>query len=281
MGVMDVMREAFSEALDYKKAWDEYNRRKAAGEPNLIPPRRDLKLEPLLEVLEGKRLVHIHCYRADEILQMMRVAEEFHFKVATFQHVLEGYKVADEIAKHGAGASTFSDWWAYKMEAYDAIPYNAALMTERGIVVSVNSDDASEAAHLNQEAAKSMKWGGLSHDEALKLVTLNPAIQLHIADRVGSIETGKDADIDIYDKDPLSVYAVAQKVLIDGQVYFDRQQDIARRAGLEKEKKALMEKEKKAAEAARPQGPRATGRRPGPAGTAKPPDAAPKPQASS
>ena len=244
MGVTDVIREAFSEAQDYKKSWDEYNRKKAAGEPNLIPPRRDLKLDPLVEVLEGKRLVHIHCYRADEILQMIRVAEEFHFKVATFQHVLEGYKVADEIAKHGAGGSTFSDWWAYKVEAYDAIPYNAALMTERGVIVSVNSDDASEATHLNQEAAKSMKWGGLSHDEALKMVTLNPAIQLHIADRVGSLEAGKDADIAIYDKDPLSVYAVPQKVLIDGQVYFDRQQDIAHRADLEKEKKALTEKDK-------------------------------------
>jgi imidazolonepropionase-like amidohydrolase len=278
MGVMDVMREAFSEALDYKKAWDEYNRRKAAGEPDLIPPRRDLRLEPLVEVLEGKRLVHIHCYREDEILQMIRVAEEFHFKIATFQHVLEGYKVADEIAQHGAGASTFSDWWAYKMEAYDAIPYNAALMAERGIVVSVNSDDASEATHLNQEAAKSMKWGGLSHDEALKLVTLNPALQLHIADRVGSIETGKDADIDIYDKDPLSVYAVAQKVLIDGQVYFDRQQDIAHRTALEKEKKALLEKEKKAAEAPKkPEGPKAGARKPVPEGTAKPPAAALKP----
>jgi imidazolonepropionase-like amidohydrolase len=169
--------------------------------------------------------------------------------VATFQHVLEGYKVADEIARHGAGASTFSDWWAYKMEAYDAIPYNAALMTERGVVVSINSDDSEEATHLNQEAAKTTKWGGLSHDDALKLVTINPAIQLHLADRVGSIEAGKDADIAIYNKDPLSVYAVAQKVLIDGQVYFDRQQDIVRRAALAGEKKALEEKEEKAAEA--------------------------------
>jgi imidazolonepropionase-like amidohydrolase len=251
MGVVDVFREAFSEAVDYKKAWDEYNRRKAAGEGNLIPPRRDLKLEPLLEVLEGKRLVHMHCYREDEILQLIRVAEEFHFKIATFQHVLEGYKVADEIAQSGAGASTFSDWWAYKVEAYDAIPYNAALMTERGIVVSINSDSAEEARHLNQEAAKSMKWGGLSHDEALKLVTINPAIQLHIADRVGSIEPGKDADLALYNKDPLSVYAVPQKVLIDGQVYFDRQQDIARRPALDKEKKALLKKETKAAEAAK------------------------------
>ena len=280
MGVMDVYREAFSEAVDYKKAWDDYNRRKAAGESNLIPPRRDLKLEPLLEVLEGKRLVHIHCYRADEILQMIRVAEEFHFKIATFQHVLEGYKVADEIAKSGAGASTFSDWWAYKMEAYDAIPYNAALMTERGIVVSVNSDSGEEARHLNQEAAKSMKWGGLSHDEALKLVTINPAIQLHIADRVGSIEPGKDADLAIYNKDPLSVYAVPQKVLIDGQVYFDRQQDLARRAALEKEKKALLEKESKAAEAGkgrrRPGAP-PNAAAPGTKPLATPPKAAAKP----
>ncbi len=266
MGVTDTIQEAFSEAVDYKKSWDEYNRRKAAGEQYLIPPRRDLKLEPLVEVLEGKRLVHIHCYRADEIRQMIRVADEFHFKVATFQHVLEGYKIADEIKASGAGGSTFSDWWAYKMEAFDAIPYNAALMTERGVVVSVNSDDASEATHLNQEAAKSMKWGGLTHDQALKLVTINPAIQLHIANRVGSLEAGKDADIAIYDKDPLSVYSVAQKVLIDGQVYFDRAQDIAHRPDLEKEKKALEEKERRAAQASsRPGGPRGGGggRRPG------------------
>jgi imidazolonepropionase-like amidohydrolase len=270
MGVTDVFRDAFSQALDYKKAWDDYDRRKAAGESNLIPPRRDLKLEPLVEVLEGKRLTHIHCYRADEILQMIRVAEEFHFTIATFQHVLEGYKVADEIARHGAGASTFSDWWAYKIEAFDAIPYNAALLTQRGVVVSINSDDASEASHLNQEAAKTMKWGGLSHDEALKLVTINPAIQLHLANRVGSLEAGKDADIAIYDQDPLSVYAVAQKVLIDGQVYFDRQQDLARRPALEKEKKALMEKEQKASQAtgkspgSRPGGPKPPGPPPGP-----------------
>jgi len=249
MGVEDVIREAFTEAREYKKAWDDYNRRKAAAEANLIPPRRDLKLEPLVEVLEGKRFVHAHCYRADEILMLLRVADEFGFKVRTFQHVLEGYKVAKEIAAHGAGGSTFSDWWAYKVEAYDAIPYNAALMTERGVIVSINSDSAEEARHLNQEAAKTMKWGGLSETEALKLVTLNPAIQLGIDKRVGSIEAGKDADLVIYDRHPLSVYAVAQMVLIDGQVYFDRQRDLQQRAELEKEKKALIEKEKKAAEA--------------------------------
>src|SRR6266404_3544842 len=247
MGVEETIRGAFTEARDYKASWDLYNKRTGAGEKNLIPPRRDLRLEPLVEVLEGKRYVHSHCYREDEILMLLRVAKEFGFKVRTFQHVLEGYKVADEIAAAGAGASTFSDWWAYKVEAYDAIPYNAALMTRRGVLVSVNSDDAEEATHLNQEAAKCIKYGGLSHDEALKLVTLNPAIQLGIDKRVGSIDVGKDADLVIYDHDPLSAYAVVQKTLIDGRVYFDRKQDIAARAGLEKEKKALLEKEKKAA----------------------------------
>lgn len=244
MGVMDVIRQAFIEARQYRREWQNYQHRRRAGEEHLIPPRRDLKLEPLVEILEGKRLVHSHCYRADEILQLIRLAEEFGFQIATFQHVLEGYKVAKEIAAHGAGASTFSDWWAYKVEAYDAIPYNAAIMTEKGVVVSINSDSAEEARHLNQEAAKAMKWGGLSETEALKLVTLNPAIQLGIADRVGSIEVGKDADLVLYDQNPLSVYAVPQKVLIDGVVYFDRQQDIARRAEIEKEKQALAEKGK-------------------------------------
>ena len=245
MGVEETIRAAFTEARDYKSTWDTYNKRVAAGEKNLIPPRRDLRLEPLVGVLEGKRYVHSHCYREDEILMLLRVAKEFGFKVRTFQHVLEGYKVADEIAASGAGGSTFSDWWAYKVEAYDAIPYNAALMTKRGVVVSVNSDDAEEATHLNQEAAKSMKYGGLTHNEALKLVTLNPAIQLGIDKRVGSIDVGKDADLVIYNHDPLSAYAVVQKTLIDGRVYFDRAKDISDRPEREKEKKALMEKEKK------------------------------------
>ncbi len=245
MGVEETIRGAFTEARDYTASWDLYNKRTAAGEKNLIPPRRDLRLDPLVEVLEGKRYVHSHCYREDEILMLLRVAKEFGFKVRTFQHVLEGYKVADEIAASGAGASTFSDWWAYKVEAYDAIPYNAALMTRRGVLVSVNSDDAEEATHLNQEAAKSIKFGGLSHAEALKLVTLNPAIQLGIDKRVGSIDTGKDADLVIYNHDPLSDYAVVQKTLIDGRVYFDRQRDIADRPVREKEKKALLEKQKK------------------------------------
>jgi imidazolonepropionase-like amidohydrolase len=248
MGVEETIRGAFTEAHDYKNSWEAYGKRISAGGKNVLPPRRDLRLEPLVEVLDGKRYVHAHCYREDEILMLLRVAKEFGFKVRTFQHVLEGYKVADEIAAAGAGASTFSDWWAYKVEAYDAIPYNTALMTKRGVVVSVNSDDAAEATHLNQEAAKSMKFGGLTHDEALKLVTINPAIQLGIDKRVGSIDVGKDADLVIYNHDPLSAYAVTQKTLVDGRVLFDRDKDIAGRAVLEKEKQDLLAKEKKAEE---------------------------------
>ena len=172
-------------------------------------------------------------------LQLLRLAEEFGFRIATLQHVLEGYKIADEIAAHGAGASTFSDWWGYKVEAYDAIPHNAALMTERGVVVSINSDSGEEMRHLNQEAAKAMKWGGLSHAEALKLVTLNPAIQLGIDDRVGTIEVGKDADLVLYDGDPLSMFSVVQKTFVDGDLYFDLEADRRRQAAIDAIKKKL------------------------------------------
>jgi imidazolonepropionase-like amidohydrolase len=241
MGVEDTIREAFNEAKIYKAAWDEYHARVAHGD-HPLPPRKDLKLEPLKEVLEGNRYVHAHCYRADEILMLIRVADEMGFKVRTFQHVLEGYKVAREIAAHGAGASTFSDWWSYKVEAFDAIPYNAALMTKAGIVVSINSDDAEQMRHLNMEAAKSMKYGGMSENEALAMVTLNPAKQLGIDNRVGSIEAGKDADLVIYDKYPLSAYAKVQKVLIDGKVYFDRDKAVSEQAAKDAEKQNLLDK---------------------------------------
>ena len=243
MGVQDVIRQAFVDARAYQQRWRTYEEARRARRP-AIPPRRDLKLETLAEILDGKRLVHAHSYRGDEILQLIRLAEEFNFKIATFQHVLEGYKVADEISRHGAGASTFSDWWAYKVEAYDAIPHNAALMTERGVVVSINSDSREEMRHLNQEAAKTMKWGGLSENDALKLVTLNPARQLGVQNRIGSIEVGKDADLVIYTNHPLSTFSIVEQTLIDGQVYFDRQADVARRKALADEKKALLDKER-------------------------------------
>jgi imidazolonepropionase-like amidohydrolase len=180
MGVEEVIRDAFTRARDYRRTWEEYRAAVGRGAKNLIPPRRDLQLEPLVEILEGKRLVHAHCYRADEILMLISLADEFGFKIRTFQHALEAYKVAPEIARHGAGASIFIDNWGYKIEAYDAIPYNAAILTRAGVNTSVNSDSNERARRLNIEAAKAMKYGDLSEEEALKLITMNPAWQLGI-----------------------------------------------------------------------------------------------------
>ena len=239
MGVERVIRETFLKARDYKAQWALY---KAGSLP--APPRRDLQLDAIVEVLDGKRLVHCHSYRQDEILMLIRLAEEFGFRVATFQHVLEGYKIADEIAKHGAGASTFSDWWAFKIEAWDAIPYNGALMNERGVVVSFNSDDSELARRLNLEAAKAVHWGGVDPVEALKFVTINPAKQLHIDKMTGSLEPGKDADLVVWSGSPLSTASVCEKTIVDGMLYFDRQADIAARPALQAEKVRLSAAEK-------------------------------------
>ena len=262
MGVEETIRDAFIRARDYKKAWDEY-RANAGKDKNLVPPRRDLQLEPLVEVLEGKRYVHAHCYVVSEILMLLNLADEFGFKIRTLQHVLEGYKVAKEIAAHGAGASIFADSWGYKIEAYDAIPYNAAILTRAGVVVSMNSDSDERARRLNIEAAKAMHWGDLTEEQALRLITINPAIQLGIQDRVGSLEVGKDADVAIWNGHPFSVYSRVDTTFIDGTVYFDRQQDFARRADLAKERATLEQADpnKPAAQGQSPQAPRR--RRPG------------------
>ena len=238
MGVEDVIREAFNDAKDYQNIWKLYNAKVAKGEI-VIPPARDLKLDALVEVLEGKRLVHAHCYRQDEILMLIHVADDYGFKIRTFQHVLEGYKVAKEIQQHGAGASTFSDWWAYKMEAKDAIPYNAAILVKKGVLTSLNSDDAELMRHLDKEAAKTLKYGNLTETEALALITINPAKQLMIDKRVGSLEVGKDADVLLFDGHPLSNLSKVVKVFIDGHEYFDRDHDIEGRPAKEIEKKAL------------------------------------------
>jgi imidazolonepropionase-like amidohydrolase len=250
LGVEEVIRQSFTEAKIYQAEWKTYNEKLARGE-HPIPPRKDLRLEPLVEVMEGKRYVHAHCYRSDEILMLIRVADEMGFKIRTFQHVLEGYKVAKEIAAHGAGASTFSDWWSYKIEAYDASPYNAAIMARKGVVVSLNSDSDELQRHLNLEAAKTMRYGGLNENEALAMVTINPAKQLGIDDKVGSIEVGKSADLVLFDKHPLSGFSRPQKVWIDGHEYFDREKDIETRPEFEKKKKALEDKEAAAAKSGR------------------------------
>src|SRR3954468_14293097 len=244
MGVEEVIRKSFAEAKDYETTWKDYNAKVARGE-HPIPPRRDLRLEPLVEVLEGSRYVHAHCYRSDEILMLLRVADEMGFKIRTLQHVLEGYKVAKEIAAHGAGASTFSDWWSYKFEVYDAIPYNGSLMRGRGVVVSFNSDSSELARRLYTEAAKAVKYGGITEAEALKFVTLNPAKQLRIEQRVGSLEPGKDADFAIWSKAPLDSGTVCLQTWIDGKKYFDRSLDLDRTKKLEKERADLLTKAKK------------------------------------
>ena len=242
IGVEESIRERFLAARDYARQWEEYNLLTDAEKDRREPPRRDLQLEATAEILSGKRLVHSHSYRQDEILALIRLAEDFNFHIGTFQHVLEGYKVADEIAAHGAGGSTFSDWWAYKLEAYDAIPYNGALMARRGVTVSFNSDSSELARRLNLEAAKAVKYGGLDEIQALKFVTLNPARQLRIDNRVGSLEPGKDADLVIWSGHPLSVYTIAEQTWVDGVKQFDRLDDLARRAAAEQERAALIER---------------------------------------
>ncbi|MDF1662778.1 MAG: amidohydrolase family protein [Planctomycetota bacterium] len=221
-GVMMTMRRAFTEGRAYLNDWKKYRAAKAAGK-NVVPPRRDLRLETYAGILSGDIKVHCHCYRSDEIVMLIKVAEEFGFKIATFQHVLDGYKVAPEIARHGAGGSTFSDWWAYKIEAFDAIPHNAALMTRAGVTVSINSDSGELIRHLPLEAAKSARYGGLNENQILRLVTLNPAKQLGIDNFVGSIEVGKDADLSIWNGHPLSIFSRTVMTLVDGEVYFDKQ----------------------------------------------------------
>jgi imidazolonepropionase-like amidohydrolase len=243
MGVEITIREVFLKAKEYMQEWQDYEAKKASNS-KAIPPRRDLQLDALVEILQGKRYVHSHCYREDEIIMILDLAKEFGFRVKTLQHVLEGYKVAKEIAEHGAGGSTFSDWWAYKLEAFDAIPYNAALMTQKGVLTSINSDSDEHARRLYLEAAKTMKYGGLSEEQALRQVTLNPAMQLGIDKRTGSIDVGKDADLAIFSAHPFSVYTMVEMTIIEGEVYFDRKADLERRVAIKKEKEELVKRER-------------------------------------
>ena len=234
MGTMEVLRDAFTRARDYQRAWDDFKAKKTN-----VAPRRDLELEPLVEVLEGKRLVHCHGYRSDEHLNLLLLADEFGFRVATLQHALEAYKIAPEVAKRGTGASIFADSWSYKLEAYDSIPYNGYILWKNGVVVSINSDSDERMRRLNLDAAKMEKYGGVPEEEALKMITLNPAKQLGIDKRTGSIEQGKDGDIVIWNMHPFSPYSHVEMTLIEGDVYFDRSKDITMRAELAKEREAL------------------------------------------
>jgi len=225
MGVEFIIREALSKAKEYREVWDNYNKAKTRKGFRGAPPSYSLRLETLADILKGDIIIHCHSYRADEIYMLMNVCRDFGIKKLVFQHVNEGYKVAPELAKFGAMASVFADWWAYKFEVYYSTAYNAAILTRNGVTTSINSDDGELMRHLYHEAAKTQKYGALTDDEALALITLNPAKQLGIDARVGSLEPGKDADIAIFKGHPLSSYTIPMITIVDGVVRFDREKD--------------------------------------------------------
>lgn len=242
MGVEQVFYDAFHRAKEYQAEWQLYSVKKPKEKKKTIPPRRDLELEALSEILDTNRFITCHSYIQSEINMLMHVADSMGFTINTFTHILEGYKVADKLKKHGAAASTFSDWWAYKFEVNDAIPYNGAMLNSQGILTGFNSDDAEMGRRLNQEAAKAVKYGGVSEEEAWKFVTLNPAKMLHLDHRMGSIKVGKDADLVVWSAHPLSVYAKPEQTYIDGIAYFDAQRDQAWRARIVKERARIIAK---------------------------------------
>jgi len=222
MGNFAVQREALVQAQDYMREWDAYNERVKRSDKDATAPKHDLKLEALADVLRGKLMVQIHCYRADEFLTEIAMAHEFGYKIRAFHHALEAYKVPEKLAAENIGIATFADWWGYKQEAWDAIPWNAVMSMRKGVRVAVKSDSEDYTRRLNQEAAKTMRYGGATEEEALKMITLNAAWIVGVDDRVGSIDVGKDGDLVIWDSYPLSSYGVPDKVLIDGDLYFDR-----------------------------------------------------------
>ena len=229
MGVEQLFTDYFTRAQEYEVL-------KKSGNPY----RKDDEMETLVEILNGERFISCHSYVQSEINMLLKVAEKFNFRINTFTHILEGYKVADKMAEHGVGGSTFSDWWAYKYEVNDAIPYNAAIMHNAGVTVAINSDDREMSRRLNQEAAKTIKYGGMSELEAWKTVTINPAKLLHIDDKVGSIKAGKDADVVLWSHHPMSIYAKAEKTIVDGKIFFDRNEDLKKRAAIKQEKSKLI-----------------------------------------
>ncbi len=224
MGNFAVQRQALLDAQQYMKEWDDYNAKVKAGDKEAKAPKRDLKLDALADVLRGKMLVQIHCYRSDELLTEMAMAKEFGYKVRAFHHALEAYKVADQLAANDVAIATFSDWWGYKYEAWDAIPWNAVIAMRKGVRVAIKSDSDDFVRRLNQEAAKTMRYGGATEDEAMKMITLNAAWIIGVDDKVGSIDVGKDGDLVLWSDYPLSSFAVPDKVWIDGVEFFDRSQ---------------------------------------------------------
>lgn len=237
MGVMEMIEDAFRSALDYRAEWDNYKKNKKG-----ILPRKDLRMEAILEILDETAIIHCHAYRQDEMIALMRLAESFNITVDVFIHVLEGYKLAKEMQEHGAMATIFTDWWTYKMEAFDAIPYNGAILYEQGIVTSFNSDSPELARRLNTEPAKAVKYGNVPPEEAFKFVTLNAAKQLYLDHKIGSLEKGKDADLTIWSGSPLSTYSKCEQTWVEGRQYFSLDKDKELRAKRDKERNVLVQK---------------------------------------
>jgi imidazolonepropionase-like amidohydrolase len=242
MGVEQVFFDAFYRAKNYKKEWSNYNKLSIKQKRERLPPREDLELNTLVEILDGKRHITCHSYIESEINMLMHVADSMGFHINTFTHILEGYKIADKLKKHGAGASTFSDWWAYKFEVNDAIPYNAAILNQKGVLTAINSDDAEMGRRLNQEAAKAVKYGNASEEDAWKMITLNPAKLLYLDNRMGSLKVGKDADIVVWSENPLSIYAKVEQTYIDGNCYFDLTQNLLNKERDNREKIRIIKK---------------------------------------
>ncbi|AUD07568.1 amidohydrolase family protein [Spirosoma pollinicola] len=242
MGVEQVFVDHFTRAKEYAKGWAAYNKLSTKEKATAIAPRRDIELDALAEILANKRFITCHSYVQSEINMLLKVADSLGFKVNTFTHILEGYKLADKMAKHGAGGSSFADWWAYKMEVHDAIPYNAAIMHRQGVTVSINSDDAEMARRLNQEAAKTIEYGGMTEEDAWKMVTLNPAKLLHLDSKLGSVRAGKDADLVLWNANPLAIYARPEFTMIDGAIYFSLKDEDQKRDQMQAERARLIQK---------------------------------------
>ena len=241
MGVEQVFEDYFQRAKEYQQEWKAYNALPRKVKARTTAPRYDLEMETLVEILNGERFISCHSYVQSEINMLMKVAERFGVTINTFTHILEGYKVADKMKAHGVGGSTFSDWWAYKFEVNDAIPFNGAIMHSQGVTVAYNSDDAEMSRRLNQEAAKAVKYGGVSEEDAWKFVTLNPAKLLHIDDEVGSVKVGKSADLVLWSDHPMSIYAVAEKTMIEGVFYYELDRATAQVDVIQKERNQLIQ----------------------------------------
>lgn len=243
MGVEASIRAIFEEAKDYMKAWDDYNKKKDS-KPGLLPPKKDLRLEVIADTLRGKYLIRCHAYQAEEMLSIMKLCKEYNVKLAVFEHGLEGYRITNELVKYGVAVSTFADFWAYKWEAFMTMPHSAALMAKRGVLVALNSDDAERMRRLYLEAAKTVRFGGVSEEEALKMITINPAKMLRVDKWVGTLEPGKDADIAVFNKHPLDPYTYCEMTMVDGKVLFDRAKYFEDRKKAEEIKKQKEEQKK-------------------------------------